>query len=114
MSEELRVVGMDFDGTLFVNDWTPENPHASIGKPIERNLLKLRDLIAAGYEIVIYTARHWGDYDDIYAALIQQGIRPKAVVCGKLLACAYVDDRAVHADEPDWLYHVEHINGRGD
>lgn len=108
---DLKWIGMDLDGTIFLNNWSPENPTAEIGKPIQRNVEKLWELVQAGYKIVCHTSRPWSDYVKIERALDAHGIPVKAIVCGKLLAAAYIDDRAIAADEPDWLSHVKHING---
>lgn len=108
---DLKWVGVDLDGTLFHNNWSPENPTADVGDPIAENVYKLYDLIASGYKLVIHTSRPWADYVKIERALNEADIPFKAIVCGKLLAAAYIDDRAMSDSEPDWLLRVKQING---
>lgn len=93
---------VDFDGTIAESSWSPENPTALPGDPIWENIAKLNVLVAAGYKIVVHTSRSWADYELIEAYLTRHRIPFSRIVCGKLLARVYVDDRAVHADELDW------------
>lgn len=96
-------IGVDLDGTLAEPIWTPENPTPAIGDPIRRNVVKLREAVRKGYKVVIHTSRPWSDYEAIEAWLLWNDIPFKAIVCGKLLAAAYIDDRARHAEDPSWL-----------
>ena len=100
--EDLIWCAIDFDGTIAYSTWSPEDPLALPGEPIERNIRKLRQLVEAGYKIVVHTSRSWCDYELIEAYLNLHHIPFSRIVCGKLLARVYVDDRAVHADDPDW------------
>lgn len=96
--DRLNWYAVDFDGTL-----AQKNPDYSIGEPIYENLLKLDKVVEAGYKIIIHTARHWEDYKAIEAWLDEHNVPYKAIVCGKILAHRYVDDRAISADEESWL-----------
>lgn len=95
---ELRWYAVDFDGTI-----ATKNEDYSIGEPIEDNIKKLQEVIDAGYKIVIHTARHWEEYQDIEQWLKKYKIPYKGIVCGKILAHRYVDDRGINADERSWL-----------
>lgn len=106
---DLKWVALDHDGTMFKSTWTQANPTADIGEPIWDNFLKALDLIDAGFKLVVHTARPWADYEALESAYAHYGLDVRAIVCGKLLAVAYVDDRAVHADHPDWLSAVREI-----
>lgn len=110
-STELKWVAVDVDGTLFENNWSIDNPHAGLGKPIWPNIKKMYELWEAGYKIVLHTARPWADHSAIEKAMSDHCIPYKAIVCGKLLAAAYIDDRAVAANHPDWLAAVKEITG---
>jgi hypothetical protein len=101
--KNLLWLAVDLDGTLAAPIWTPENPTAAIGEPIWLNVIKLREAVRRGYKIVIHTSRAWTDYEAIEAWLLLHDIPFKAIQCGKLLAHRYVDDRAVHADDPNWV-----------
>lgn len=98
----LKWLAVDLDGTLAEGIWTPEEPTSEIGAPIARNVEKVRRLAEAGWKIVIHTARPWHDYESIEAWANWVPVPFKGIVCGKLLAAAYIDDRAINADDPDW------------
>jgi hypothetical protein len=100
---KLLWVGVDLDGTLAEPLWTPENPTSEIGNPIWRNVEKVRDLAAAGYKIIIHTSRAWTDYEAIEAWCNWVQIPIKEIQCGKPLYAAYIDDRAINADDRDWF-----------
>jgi len=101
--KDLLWLAVDLDGTLAEPIWTPENPTSAIGDPIGRNVVKLREAVRRGYKAVIHTSRPWTDYEAIEAWLVKHDIPFRGIVCGKLLAAAYVDDRAIHADDSTWL-----------
>lgn len=97
---DLKWLAVDFDGTI-----ASKEPDFSIGQPIEENIIKLRECADMGYEIVIHTARHWEDYSALEKWLNKHDIPFKSIVCGKILAYRYIDDRAIQADA-DWKEHL--------
>ena len=99
--DRLIWAAVDLDGTLAVDVW----PEPGIGAPIRRNVVKARELTRAGYKVVIHTARGWEHYELIEAWLNHHDIPFSRIVCGKVLAAVYVDDRAVHSDEANWTPH---------
>lgn len=103
LREKLKWVGVDLDGTLASPLWTPTNPTSEIGDPIWSNVDKLRSLVDKGYKIIIHTSRPWTDYQIIEQWLTHYKIPFKEIQCGKPLYAAYIDDRAIHADDPSWL-----------
>lgn len=96
-------IATDLDGTLAEPIWTPENPTSAIGAPIQRNVVKLREAVRKGFKPVLHTSRPWSDYEACEAWLTRNEIPFKAIICGKLLAAAYIDDRAIHADDAHWI-----------
>lgn len=100
---DLRWLGIDLDGTIAEGLWTPDNPTHAVGNPIPANVTKLRDAYLAGWKGVIHTARPWTDYEVIEAWLRHHDIPFRGIVCGKLLAAAYVDDRAINAAARSWI-----------
>lgn len=100
---DLKWLGVDLDGTLAEGIWTPDNPTSDIGLPIWENVAKLRRAVDAGYKAVIHTARPWTDYETIEAWHLFFNLPISAIQCGKPLFKAYVDDRAINADEEEWF-----------
>jgi hypothetical protein len=94
---------VDLDGTLAEGVWTPDNPTAEIGPPREGVMKRVEELVYEGFKIVIHTSRPWTDYENIENWLKFWNIPFKLIVCGKLLAAVYIDDRAVSAFEDSWL-----------
>lgn len=103
LKSKLIWVGVDLDGTLAKPVWTPENPTTEIGDPIWSNVDKLEALVAMGYKIFIHTSRPWTDYQIIEQWLQHYDIPYKEIQCGKPLYAAYIDDRAIRAEEDSWL-----------
>lgn len=100
--EELIWAAVDFDGTIAYSTWSADNPTALPGDPIPENVHKLWQLANDGYKIIVHTSRSWADYELIEAYMIKHGLPFSRIICGKLLAKVYIDDRAVHADDDDW------------
>lgn len=96
-------LAVDFDGTIAQSQWSPDNPSAECGTPIWDNVAKAMEARDNGWKIVIHTSRAWTDYEVIEAWLRHYGIHFDKIVCGKLLAHRYIDDRAVPADSPKWF-----------
>ena len=99
----LEWIGVDLDGTLAQKVWSPTNPTGEIGDPIWENVEKLKLAVAKGFKPIIHTARPWSDYESIKHWLIHYGIPFREIQCGKPLYAAYIDDRAIHADNPSWI-----------
>jgi hypothetical protein len=104
-------VGVDLDGTLAEGIWTPENNSSEIGSPIWENVDQVRALHDIGYKIHIHSSRPWTDYERVETWLCYYGIPFKDIQLGKPLYVAYIDDRAVHADE-NWVTRVAKIAER--
>lgn len=98
----LKWLAVDLDGTLARGVWTPESPTTAIGDPIGENVFKVVRLAKQGWKIVIHTARPWQDYEQIESWLNRYAIPWDKIVCGKLLAAAYIDDRAINAADDNW------------
>lgn len=99
----LRHLIVDFDGTLAENMWREDNPTAEIGPTMWANVAKLKEALDLGYTFDIHTARGWECADDIQSWLKEHELPVRAVVCGKPLGQAYVDDKAIPADAESWL-----------
>jgi hypothetical protein len=99
----LKWAALDFDGCVAESKWTPENPTYEAGLPVEGALEKTLELVQAGFQITIHTARPWSDYSYVEAWLIHYGFPFRRIIMGKLLAHMYIDDRAVNSREQSWL-----------
>lgn len=97
--DELKWLAVDLDNTLAVAIW----PRPGIGAPIWANVHKLIAAHNAGWKIVIHTARTWADYELIEQFLDSHLIPFNSIVCGKLLAAAYIDDRNVDVYSESWI-----------
>ncbi len=94
---ELKWLAVDFDGTL-----CKVNENYVMGEPITENVRKLKECTDKGYKVIIHTARHWEQYKEIEQWLNDHEVPFKFIVCGKILAHRYIDDRAFNANEKDW------------
>jgi len=100
---ELLWYAIDFDGTLATGVWTPESSGREIGVPIKENINKLWEVVRAGFKISVHTARGWEHYEAIESWLNYYEVPFRRIVCGKILAHRYVDDRAISAFDDTWL-----------
>lgn len=99
---ELLWYAIDFDSTIAEGSWSIDNPNAVPGLPIAENIEKLKQVVQRGYKVAIHTSRGWGDYELVEAWMRHYHVPFDKIVCGKLLAHRYVDDRAVDAAEEVW------------
>jgi len=103
MTNRLPIV-VDFDGTLCEAAWSPDRPdERPIGtiKPV--NIIKLRELKRAGWDILIYTARPWADAYTLLCWLEDNDVPYDWLRCGKPLGAAYIDDLAINEAEASWV-----------
>lgn len=97
--DRLLWIAVDFDNTLATTIW----PQEGIGEPIESSIEKCHELVKNGYKIVIHTSRPWMDYEAIEWWLTKHDVPFSRIVCGKLMAKAYVDDRNIDMNAESWL-----------
>lgn len=97
-----RTICIDFDDTLFIGLWQPDNPTHEVGPPMWHNINKAKKLVEDGWYIVILTARGWEDEERVAKACEEVGLHVLRVECGKPIAVGYIDDRAVHEAEAEW------------
>lgn len=107
--DSLIWIGLDYDGTLARSVWSPENPGSATGEPIWENVQKARKLAEAGYKLIVHTARPWSDYEALESWMNHYEVPFKAIVCGKLLVAAYIDDRGFNANAEDWVAETQYI-----
>lgn len=100
---KLLWLAVDLDGTLCWPTWKPGQTRSVVGDPIPENVDKLCDAVDAGYKVMIHTSRPWSDYELIKAWLKEHNIPHKGIVCGKILAHRYIDDKAINARDEVWF-----------
>ncbi len=87
-----RTAVVDFDGTIAAYDgWKGPGVY---GEPLPGARETLAQLQAAGWEIIIFTARNWEERAALEAYLHRHAIPFHQVVCGKPLGAVYIDDRS--------------------
>lgn len=96
-------LAVDLDGTLATGVFDPENPRNDIGLPMWDNIKKTQRARDAGYKIVIHTSRPWWDYEAIEWWCQKYGVPVSRIVCGKLQAVAYIDDKNIPIDAENWI-----------
>ncbi len=87
-----KVALVDLDGVLCTEEVFLERP---LAEPIAGAAEALRKLRAAGYVVVIYTARGWGEYRVAKRWLADHGFEYDGLQMGKPVADVWIDDRAV-------------------
>ena len=96
-------LAVDFDGTLAEAAPGPdENGVWPIGEPITGNIEKARDAIRRGWKVVIHTSRPWAEYEMVEQWMNIHDVPFNKIVCGKLLAVRYIDDRGISPDAECW------------
>lgn len=104
-SKDLRWLSVDWDGTVIIS----KPPDYKMLRNIKGAPEALRALDAMGWKIIIHTARPWGDYIKIERWCKKHNIPARRIVCGKLLAKHYIDDRNLGATI-DWTEIVNRLS----
>ncbi len=97
--DKLLWLAVDLDNTLAEPMW----PKPGIGEPLWDNVEKLRKAVEAGYKVIIHTSRTWSDYELVETWLWMNDIPFHRILCGKVLAIAYIDDRNIDPDSESWI-----------
>lgn len=93
----MKKIAFDLDGTLAkVN---PDKEGGEIGEVIHPNIDLAIRWMQEGNLVFIFTARGWWEYVDIRAWMEKNGLKDAILVCGKLHADIYFDDRGRQLDE---------------
>jgi ribonucleotide monophosphatase NagD (HAD superfamily) len=87
-----KTIMVDLDGVLCTEEVFLERP---LAQPIAGAREALAKLRAAGYIVVIYTARGWGEYRVAKKWLEDHGFEYDGLHMGKPVADVWIDDRAV-------------------
>lgn len=91
-NKDLKWVGCDFDQTLTHNTGHPDYIPTV---PLRGAREFMQELIDRDYKPIVYTARHWADYEMIEAWLNEYKIPFRRIICGKPLFRYIVDDRNI-------------------
>ena len=106
--ENQKIIALDFDGTLV------KNIYPEIGEPIMKNIDRIKEEIAKGAKVILWTCRVGKYLEDAVKFCKGYGIHLDAVNenlpdvievfgsdCRKIFANEYWDDRAVYMSEKD-------------
>lgn len=96
---DLRWLAVDLDNTIAESVW----PLAGIGPPMWNNVKKVQSAVDAGYKIIIHTSRHWMEYEMIERWLLMHNIPFNRILCGKVLAAAFIDDKNIDPNSESWI-----------
>jgi len=97
------IIAVDFDGTLTIevgvrNDpstWVPTHDK----KPNEKIVGWINKMFKEGHTIIVHTARWQSEYAKVRAWLEVNKVAYHAIVCGKLIADVYLDDKAMKLED---------------
>jgi trehalose-6-phosphatase len=92
-----KTIMVDLDGVLCTEELFLERP---LAQPVAGAAEALRKLRAAGYIVVIYTARTWAECRVTERWLKDHGFEYDGLHMGKPVADVWIDDRAVRFT--DW------------
>jgi phosphoglycolate phosphatase-like HAD superfamily hydrolase len=87
-----RTIMVDLDGVLCTEEQFHDRP---LAEPIAGAREALEKLRAAGYIVVVYTARSWGEHRATKHWLDQHGFTYDGIQMGKPVADVWIDDRAL-------------------
>ena len=104
-NKDLKWLAWDFDNCIAQNTG---HPHFKITKPVKGAKEALWYAVEKGWKIVIHTARPWSDYHAIESWMIKKEFPFNKIVCGKLLAHFYIDDRAIEF-KGDWKNVIDQL-----
>jgi len=98
------IYAIDFDGTITNEAGDPydsstwvELDKKTVNEKVRMFMVNL--LLEDEPTIVVYTARDWSDYYPIYRWLRDKRVPFNYLVCGKLKADVYLDDRAMKLED---------------
>lgn len=98
-NDGLKWLAIDFDNCIAHNSGYPDFIPS---EPLPFCVDALNEIVKNGYKIIIHTARPWADYDNIEKWCNTHHIPFRRIVCGKLLAKYYIDDRNLNTII-DWV-----------
>lgn len=87
-----KSIMVDLDGVLCSEEAFHDRP---LAQPLPGAQDAVRRLRAAGYIVVIYTARSWGEYRVTRQWLDDHGFEYDGLHMGKPVADYWIDDRAI-------------------
>lgn len=104
--EIINDIGIDFDNTVSNTSGYPEYIPQ---EPIDGAVESITHLKRLGYGIVIFTARHWSDKQNIKEYCQKYNIPFDSIICGKPLFKWMIDDRSI-GFRGDWENIIKEIN----
>jgi len=102
-----RSIVVDVDGTIFEKE---KYEPGKFGKPITEVIELLAQIKEKkGYNIILYTARSWSEYNDLKDWIDRNNVGHliDEIVMGKPIGVIYLDDKAVNPTEEGWEKLIE-------
>ncbi|MEW6252121.1 MAG: hypothetical protein AB1716_15895 [Planctomycetota bacterium] len=99
-----KTVMVDLDGVLCTEETFHDRP---LAEPITGAREALQKLRAAGYIVIVYTARSWSEYRLTQHWLAEHGFEYDGLHMGKPVADVWIDDRAVRFES--WTQTLSHL-----
>ncbi len=90
----------DLDGTICDERRTFEK---SLAQPKVDIISVVNKLYSEGHQIIIYTARGWGEYKMTENWLITNKVSYHQLMCGKVIYDHWIDDRATNVKDIETL-----------
>ncbi len=87
-----KTIMVDLDGVICTEEMFHDRP---LAEPLPGAREAVARLRSAGYIVVIYTARSWGEFRMTEKWLADHGIEYDGLHMGKPVADVWIDDRAV-------------------
>ena len=103
----MKAVAFDLDGTICR---ASEYRFREFGKIRHDVVIQMWLLHRRGVKLYIYTSRSWAEHDALVEWLDRMGVPPVTLVMGsKPIASAYVDDRSVDPNAPQWAKRLNQL-----
>ncbi len=112
-AEKELTVCVDVDNTLLTYDGYEKN---KFGEPIEEVVKKLKELKNKGIKLVLSTAREDDELETLNKRLEEFDLKDlfDEVKAGeKVVAAAYLDDKAVNVKDKDWVDKLDNLIHQG-
>ena len=109
----LKWKAVDFDGTLLTNDGpNPKDPHEIRGEPIEKMVATVKEWIAKGHSVCLFTARVGPTHDGRDYAVVRNKLKEWCLEhLGAVIPITCIKSRNIRAIYDDRAFRVTRNKG---